>query len=269
MPSPFAAVVRATALAATVIIAAAACGRRDDASPPPPPVGGVQQLPNGMRVVTDPQVQDFITELGLAIARPTGHAADWHFYVVADPTINAFAHPDGSIYVNAGLIQRADRLDELAGVLGHEIGHVVEGHALSEQAKGTATTVGVSLFCRVTNACSDRTSQEAIGAATAALQAHFSRSDEAAADSDAIENVMRAGIDPEGVPAMLENLLAARQQSPTIVDEFFASHPLEEDRIRHTQRLLDRIPPQSLDGALQDTPQFHAFKERLALVTRP
>lgn len=258
---------RASRTAAIIVtVVAAACGRDD--APPPPPIGGVQQLPNGMRIVTDPQVQDFITELGLAIARPTGHAADWHFYVVADPQINAFARPDGAIFVNSGLIQRADRLDELAGVLGHEIGHVVEEHALSEQEKGTATNVGVSLLCRVTNACDDRTSQEAIGAATAALQAHFSRSDEAAADSDAIENVMRAGIDPEGVPAMLDNLLAARQQQPTIVDEWFASHPLEEDRIRHTQRLLDRIPEQSLDGALQDTPQFHQFKERLAMVTR-
>lgn len=251
---------------AAAVVAVAACGGRDSA--PPPPIGGVQQLPNGMRIVTDPQVQDFITELGLAIARPTGHAADWHFYVIDDPQINAFARPDGSIFVNSGLIARADRLDELAGVLGHEIGHVVEGHAIAEQEKGTATSIGVSLLCRVTNGCDSRTSQEAIGAATAALQAHFSRSDEAAADSDAIDNVMRAGIDPEGVPAMLDNLLAARQQSPTIVDEFFASHPLEEDRIRATQRLLDRIPPASLDGALQDTPQFHAFKERLAIVTQ-
>lgn len=269
MPRPFADTARAAALAfvaTAATIALAACGGRD--AGPPPPIGGVQQLPNGMRIVTDPQVQDFITELGLAIARPTGHAADWHFYVVADPQINAFARPDGAIFVNSGLIARADRLDELAGVLGHEIGHVVEGHAMAEQEKGVATNVGVSLFCRYTDMCNDRTSQAAVGAAAAALQAHFSQSDEAAADSDAIDNVIRAGIDPEGVPAMLENLLAMRQQQPTIVDEWFASHPLEEDRIRHTQRLLDRIPEQTLDGALQDTPQFHVFKERLAVVAR-
>ncbi len=249
----------AAALAVTALVTA--CGGDDSAATPAP---AVEQLPNGMRLVTDPVVQRFVTELGLAIARHTSRPdVSWRFYVIDDPQVNAFARPDGAVFVNSGLIARADRLDELAGVLGHEIGHVVEGHAVAEAEKGVATNVGVSLFCRYTELCTDRGSQAVVGAAASALQAHFSRADEAAADSEAIVNVMRAGIDPEGVPAMLENLLAARQQSPTIVDEFFSSHPLEEDRIRHTQHLLDAIPDDSVLGAIQDTPEFHAFKARL------
>src|SRR3954471_17373403 len=76
------------------------------------------QLP----IVTDPAVSGYIQTLGESIARKTSRAdLDWHFYVVNSKQVNAFALPGGYVYVNRGLIEDADRLDELTGTLGHEI----------------------------------------------------------------------------------------------------------------------------------------------------
>src|SRR6202171_6731623 len=79
------------------------------------------QLP----IVTDPAISDYVQALGESIAKKTSRSdLDWHFYVVNTKQVNAFALPGGFIYVNRGLIESADRLDELPGTLGHEHGHV-------------------------------------------------------------------------------------------------------------------------------------------------
>lgn len=256
-------------LALPALLALAACGVSEDREAQ---IGQqtMQRMQGSLPVITDPVIADFVTELGLAMARRTSRPdLDWRFFVVNDPQVNAFALPGGIIYVNRGLIDRADRLDELAGVIGHEIGHVVQRHAVSQMEKAQGANAIVSTVCEYTSWCDNQTTQAAIDVGAAALFARYSRHDEAEADSEAVYNVMRAGIDPEGIPAMFENLLVARRRAPSTLDEFFASHPLEEDRIRHTDRLLDAIPPESLEGMLQDTPQFHAFKARLAMMPPP
>jgi predicted Zn-dependent protease len=85
------------------------------------------QLP----LIDDPRITGYVAEIGNSIASRTSRAdLAWHFYVVNTKDVNAFALPGGYIYVNRGLIEQADKLDELAGTLGHEIGHVVRRHAV-------------------------------------------------------------------------------------------------------------------------------------------
>src|SRR5690606_13613576 len=75
-----------------------------------------QQLP----IIENAEISRYINVLGDSIATPSDDRnLDWHFYVVNSGEVNAFASPGGFIYVNRGLIERADKLDELAGVLGH------------------------------------------------------------------------------------------------------------------------------------------------------
>ncbi|HEX4468516.1 MAG TPA: hypothetical protein VH080_03235, partial [Gemmatimonadaceae bacterium] len=71
-------------------------------------------------------------------------------------------------------------------------------------------------------------------------------------------------IDPEGIPALFRVLLAARQEQPGLVETFFASHPLEEDRITQTQRLIDRVDPAIERSLVRDDAEFQAVKRRLA-----
>ncbi|MEP6904543.1 MAG: M48 family metalloprotease, partial [Gemmatimonadales bacterium] len=98
-----------------------------------------QQINAQLPMVRDPEVNRYINLLGDQIASHTSRAnLDWRFFVVDAAEVNAFAVPGGYVYVNRGLIERTDQMDELAGVLGHEIQHVVLRHTVKqmEQMQG-------------------------------------------------------------------------------------------------------------------------------------
>jgi Putative Zn-dependent protease, contains TPR repeats len=224
-----------------------------------------EQINARLPMVHDPVVGDYVQQLGMSIARTTSRPdLDWRFYVVDSHDVNAFALPGGFVYVNRGLIERATRLDELAGAIGHEIGHVVRRHSVQQMEKARGANVAVSLACTLTRICDNNVAQAAIQVGGAALFAKYSRQDEAEADSEAVENVIRAGIDPEGIPALFDQLLAERRTSPMAIEKFFASHPMEEERIRATDRLISAIDPSELKGLVRDVPSYGAFRARLA-----
>jgi len=224
------------------------------------------QLP----LVSDPQITGYVEHLGQRIASGTSRAdLKWHFYVVNTNDVNAFALPGGFIYVNRGLIEQTERLDQLAGTLGHEIGHVVRRHAVEQMKKQTGASIGVSLLCTLTRVCEHAGSQIVINAAGSALFARYSRHDEAQADSEAVENVVKAGIDPRGIPELFQILLRERERSPTRVDAFFASHPLEESRISATEQQIAQIDRNRLNGLADDDPSFPVFKQAVAALPAP
>ena len=104
-----------------------------------------EQINSQLRLMRDPIVTNYVRDLGLSIARTTPRAdLDWQFIVVDSREVNAFALPGGFIYVNRGLIERAERLDELAGALGHEIGHVVRRHSVQQMEKRNGANVAVA-----------------------------------------------------------------------------------------------------------------------------
>lgn len=219
-----------------------------------------QQLP----LINDPVVVRYINVLGDSIAHLTKRSdLDWHFYVVDSRDVNAFAVPGGYVYVNRGLIERATKMDELAGVLGHEIGHVVRRHTVKQLQQQQGANIGVQLACVLTSVCNNQAAATAINVGGTALFAKFSRTDEMQADEEAVKNVVAAGIAPEGLITMFQKLLAERTAQPSAVDSWFATHPLEESRIADVQQLINQIPPSTLSRLTQDSPNFHAFKNRL------
>ena len=229
-----------------------------------------RQIDAQLPLVTDPVATSYLSALGGDIARRTARAdLEWQFRIVDSDQVNAFAVPGGFIYVNRGLIERAATLDELAGVLGHEIAHVTLRHSARQMEEGSKRGVVISLLCTLTSVCESSVGRVAVNAANSALFARHSRHDEAEADSAAIENVMRADIDPDGIPSMFERLLQERRTRPGPVEGWFASHPLEEDRIARTRALIERIEPAQLEGLRQDSPDFHAFRARIAALPRP
>jgi predicted Zn-dependent protease len=229
-----------------------------------------QQINAQLPIVQDPAVADYVQQLGMSIAKTTPRAdLDWRFFVVDSKEVNAFALPGGFIYVNRGLIERASRLDELAGAIGHEIGHVVRRHSVQQMEKATGANVAVGLTCTLTRLCNSNVTQTAIQVGGAALFARYSRHDEAEADSEAVINVIRAGIDPEGIPALFRKLLEERRTSPLRIEGFFASHPLEEDRIRATQDEITSLEPSLKRGLVRDEPSYHDFQARLRALPQP
>lgn len=218
------------------------------------------QLP----IVQDPELNRYINVLGDSIARLTSRRdLDWRFFIVDSKEVNAFAVPGGFIYVNRGLIERTDRMDEVAGVLGHEIGHVVRRHTVKQMEKAQGANVGVTLACVLTSICNSQIAGAAINIAGGAVFARFSRQDELEADNEAINNVVRAGISPQGIVTMFQKLIAERRSRPGAVEGWFRTHPLEEDRIAAAQARINQIPRTTLAALGTDTRNFHTFKARL------
>ena len=223
-----------------------------------------QQINAQLPIIQDPELNRYINVLGDSIARLTSRAdLNWHFFIVDAQEVNAFAVPGGYVYVNRGLIQRADQMDELAGVLGHEIGHVVKRHTVKQMEKAQGANVGVTLACILTSICNSQVAGAAINIAGGAVFARFSRQDEAQADDEGFNNVVRAGISPVGMVTMFRKLLDERKSRPGGVEAWFLTHPLEEDRITAVQARINQLPPSTLARLGTDTRNFHSFKTRL------
>lgn len=216
------------------------------------------QLP----IIEDSAASAWLSQLGTRLTSVADtENRDWHFYLVDDSTVNAFAVPGGHIFVHRGLIARAGAYSELAGVLGHEVAHVTLRHSVDQMRSRARTGVLVTVFCAIVNVCTSTAARIAIDVGGQALFAKYSRDDEAQSDSAAIGYLLLAGIDPRGIPAMFATLAAERSADPTALDEWFGSHPLEESRIARTDALLSTIGTSRLDSLVADDPSFVAFKE--------
>jgi len=228
-----------------------------------------EQVETQYRLVTDSVVAAYVQALGARLTNGTSRPnLPWRFTVLDAKEVNAFALPGGFIYVNRGLIEHAEHMDELAGVLGHEIGHVVRRHSVQQLERGGRTRFGIALFCSLTTLCDSRAARVAIDVGGAAWMARYSRAAEAEADSEAVANTVRAGISPEGVPAMFQTLLSMRQREPGLVQTFFGSHPVEESRIGQTERLVFRVDPAVRARLERDDVEFQVVRQRLVTASR-
>jgi predicted Zn-dependent protease len=230
-----------------------------------------RQIDAQVQLVQDPEVNRYISVLGDSLARiADSRNLDWQFKIVNSAEVNAFALPGGFIYVNRGLIERAGNLSQVAGVLGHEIGHVTQRHSMQQMQKATGANVGLIGLCIVVpSACRNQASSLGIQLGAGALFAGFSRADESEADAVAVEYLVRAGIDPRGVPNMFRALLEERERRPAALEGWFATHPLEEARIRNTEALIAAYDSSVLRSLTSDSPRFQEFKRRVAALPPP
>ena len=232
--------------------------------------GYAAQIAKELPLVKDPEVVRYITILGDSLARVADQRnLDWHFTVVDSREVNAFAVPGGFIYVNRGLIERATTMAQVAGVIAHEIGHVTRRHSVKQMQKAQGANIGATLLCTLTSVCNSGMAQTGISLAANAAFAKFSRTDEAEADEEGVRYLIRARIDPKGIPEMFAILLKERKEQPGAVDVFFASHPMEESRITDTERLIAGYPAAQTQGLTRTSPNFEAMKKRLMALPQP
>src|SRR5687768_13195313 len=229
-----------------------------------------QEIGRSLPLVQDPYITAYVNELGDTIASRTSRSdLDWHFFVVNSHQINAFALPGGYVYVNRGLIEATSRLDELAGVLGHEIGHVIQRHSVEQMQNRQKISVVAELACTLTSVCETGLGAAAVNIGGTAIISRYSRADEFEADSEAVENVLRDGIDPDGIPSLFEVLMNARESQPGIVESWFSTHPLEESRIENSLRLIEQSGADQTQGLLKQLPSYAEFKRRIAALPEP
>lgn len=229
-----------------------------------------QQVNQQLPIVQDPVVNRYLNILGDSIARVTSRSdLDWHFYMVNTNDFNAFALPGGYIYVNRGVAERSDRMDQFASVIAHEIGHVVLRHSVKQMEQMQGANVGATALCVLTSICNNGLGQAAIQVGGQAVFARFSRQDEAQADSAGIAELVRAGINPNGMTEMFRKLLAERQTKPSGLDAWFTDHPLEEDRITASENQIAKINPAIIRTLTSDSRSFQDFKARVRTLPAP
>ena len=222
------------------------------------------QIDTQLPIVRDQLVVSYINALGNSLARVTDtRGLTWHFAVVDSKEVNAFAVPGGWVYVNRGLVERAQTMNQLAGVIGHEIGHVTLRHTVQQMQQSQEVNGGLLALCTLTKVCNSGVAQAGINLGGSALFASFSRQDEAQADDQGVKNTVKAGIDPHGVPEMFRILLNERKTNPSAVDAWFATHPGEEDRITATTNQIAAYPPAQLRNLQVDSDAFQRVKRRL------
>jgi predicted Zn-dependent protease len=127
----------------------------------------------------------------------------------------------------------------------------------------------VTLACVLTSVCNSGLGQTAINVGGTALFAKFSRDDENEADQEAIKNVVRAGISPRGIPEMFQILINERNRQASAVESWFATHPMEEDRVARTQATIAQIDPAILRNLTVDSQNFHNFRNRVRALPPP
>jgi predicted Zn-dependent protease len=223
------------------------------------------QIDTQLPLVHDAEVVKYITTLGNSLAAVTDtRGLAWHFAIVDTKEVNAFAVPGGWIYVNRGLVERVQSMDQLAGVVGHEIGHVTLRHSVQQMQQSQQVNGGLMALCTLTKVCESPTGQAAINVGGQALFASFSRTDESQADDEGVKTLVKAHIDPHGIPEMFQILLAERKSNPSSVDAFFSTHPLEESRIAATNAQIAAYPAAEVRNLQVDSDAFKAFKRRVA-----
>jgi predicted Zn-dependent protease len=181
-----------------------------------------------------------VDEVGAKLVRESGasktpFADNFNFFLINDPnTINAFALPGGQVSITRGLYDRLEDESQVAGVIGHEIGHVVAEHSAQQMAKGE---LGRTLAVAVGVGSEDNRVAMASMMANQMLQLKYGRDDERQSDELGLKYMVQAGYHPEGMLGVMKVLQEAsgggRQPA------FMASHPHPEERLKTIQKFLD------------------------------
>jgi len=178
----------------------------------------------------------------------------FEFHLLRDPeSINAFALPGGQIFITRGLLDQLENEAQLAGVLGHEIGHVINRHAAEHMAK---SQLGGALAAAAGVAASDERGRGLNAALIAQavnqmMQLRYGRKDELEADDYGLRYMIQAGYDPSAMVSVMHVLAQASKGRGG--PEFLATHPHPEARIKQIERFLaekypNGIPPDLTAG---------------------
>jgi predicted Zn-dependent protease len=226
-----------------------------------------RQLP----LLNDRATLNYVNEIGqriAAVADPRG--IRYNFYVVNSDVVNAFALPGGYVYVNRGLIERADNLSELAGVLAHEIGHVAERHGVEQLQRAQNANLGLSvLYGVLLGRNPSGVEQAGIQVGGSAVFAGYGRDAEREADAVGVGYMVRAGYNPAGMATFFQELLEIQQRPPSRVEQWFSTHPTTQERVNNTRAIIQQTPGATAAGLTMDTRAFQTFRSRVTSLPAP
>jgi predicted Zn-dependent protease len=204
--------------------------------------------------IENPALQNYVNSVGQKIAR-LSHNPDFEYSFVAvnDDMVNALALPGGYIFITKGMLQKMQTEAQLAGVLAHEIVHVVARDVANAISKQMGMEVLLAALASQTE------SQGAIILADLTAQIvslSFGREDERQADRTGMDYMVRAGYDPQGMVEMMQILEAEEKAAPM---EFFSTHPSPENRVAYLQQRARTYPVSQLQGAVVGREDYRKY----------
>ena len=218
------------------------------------------ELQKSVNFVNDLTLQTFVEKVGYSLVNQVGPTPfEFKFYVINALDPNAFAIPGGYIFVTTGLIVLAENEQEVAGVLGHELAHVMRRHIsqMIERSKrlNIASMVAILAAMLAGGGGSGSQAGAVMAMATAeALVLKYTREMETDADQNGLQYTIKAGYDPNGLIAFLNKMNKLSLASAPKVPSYLLTHPLTESRISLLENLMKitQKPP----GPFRTIPDF-------------
>lgn len=202
-------------------------------------------------IYTDPAVSKYLQIIGERMIPPEykNSIFKFRFYVILDPELNAFALPNGAIYLHVGLLSKLEKPDQLAFILGHEMTHSLRRHASRQYAHiqnvsgfaqflSVATAVGFSQSGSNMTGFWNSLAQNGLALTAMAAVSGYSRSDEKEADLNALDLMEKAGYDKIQAVRSLEILLEEYPDKSTTANFFYGNHPLTKQRLGYIEETI-------------------------------
>jgi hypothetical protein len=222
------------------------------------------EIEKSAHLVTDPVIVEYVNRIGQNLVKNSDAKVPFTIKVIDSDEVNAMALPGGFFYVNSGLILACDEEAELAGVMAHEISHVVAHHAAREMTRMNYAQIGsIPLMIMTEGTWTGYGIYEAAQLAVPMTFLKFSRVNETEADYLGVQYMYRAGYDPQSFVTMFEKLDALEKHKPGTLAKAFSDHPQTPDRIVHSEDEIATILPAKPDYIVT-TSEFDDVKARLA-----
>jgi beta-barrel assembly-enhancing protease len=225
-------------------------------------------------LIEDPEVSEYINDIGKRLASQSEMGGEYfHYFVIKDDTINAFAVTGGYVFFNAGLVLASENESELAGVMAHETAHITQHHIarmLADQSRQSLTTAAAMIGAILLGALaggynSGNAIEGGIVAAqgmAAQHQINFTRDNEWEADRVGIGYLAGAGFDPYGMGAMFEAMAHHSGMYQTYIPAMLIDHPLDTEREAEQRARAAQFPPRT--G--HDSQSYQLIRERVRVL---
>lgn len=198
------------------------------------------QLSADYGAVQDQALNGYINDMGLRMGATTHRPnMPYSFQAVNATYLNAYAFPGGTIAFTRGILLDIESEDELAAVMGHELGHVNMRHTASRMSSGmlvTAIVAGITMYVESEHEEYAALASGLGGVGAGLLLAHYSRADEREADALGLEYMTNLEYNPNGMVALMQTLIDAHDREPNVIERMFSTHPMSKERYETAQK---------------------------------
>ncbi len=222
-------------------------------------------------LIEDPLITDYFNEMGFRLVSFSSRSnAPFRFFIIREPSINAFAAPAGVIGLHSGLILTAHTEAEVAGVVAHEIAHITQDHLArameTQQATSLPTMLATLALAVAAGAAGNAEASQAVLMSGMGLAQQFAinhtRQAEAEADRVGISLLAAAGFDPHGMAAFFERLNVASRAMGQGPPEYLRTHPLTVNRVAEARARAEQMNVRDV----RDESRFHFIQSRLRVL---